>query len=133
MTFYDPDKSHLHLVATGGDCEVLGGLMRREPWCIHLARATVKYAVSDGAEWIAHQYGRQLPMLDGHILDYRHWRDHVIEASHVLRGEETPLTSGQACTTIYLFVLCTLSTGFAGGALSEGGGICYELAPMERG
>ena len=83
MTFYDPDKSHCHVVATSGNHEALGRLMRREARRLHLAQAKSKYALSDGAAWIAHQYGRQLPMLDEHILDYRHWRDHVVEASHV--------------------------------------------------
>jgi len=89
LTFYDPDKSHCHVVATSGNHEALGRLMRREARRLHLAGAKVKYALSDGAEWIAHQYGRQLPMLDEHILDYRHLRDHVVEASHVLYGEGT--------------------------------------------
>ena len=90
VTFYDPDKSHCHVVATRGDCEVLGRLMRREARRLHLAKAQVKYALSDAAEWIVHQYARQLPMLDEHILDYRHVRDHVVKASHVLYGEGTP-------------------------------------------
>lgn len=90
VTFYDPDKSHSHVVATRGDCEVLGRLMRREARRLHLAEAQVKYALSDAAEWILHQYARQLPMLDEHILDYRHVRDHVVTASHVLYGEGTP-------------------------------------------
>ena len=89
LTFYDPDKSHCHVVATRGNHEALGSLMRREARRLHLARAKVKYALSDGAEWIAHQYGRQLPMLDEHILDYHHLRDHVVEASHTLYGEGT--------------------------------------------
>ena len=92
VTFYDPDKSHGHVVATSGDHEALGRLMRREARRLHWAEAKVKYALSDRAEWIAHQYGRQLPLLllDEHILDYRHLRDHVVEASHVLYGEGTP-------------------------------------------
>jgi hypothetical protein len=89
LTFYDPDKSHVHVVATSGNHEALGRLMRREARSLHLGQAKTKYALSDGAEWIANQYHRQLPMLDEHILDYHHLRDHVIEASHVLYGEGT--------------------------------------------
>jgi len=89
VAFYDPDKSHCHVVATSGDCEAAGRLMRREARRLHLSKAKVKYAVSDGAEWIAHQYQRQLPMLDEHILDYYHLREHVVQASHVLYGEGT--------------------------------------------
>jgi hypothetical protein len=89
VSFYDPDKSHCHVVGTSGDHKQLGRLMRREAGRVQLGRAKVKYAVSDGAEWIARQYRRQLPMLDEHILDYYHLREHVIEASHVLYGEGT--------------------------------------------
>lgn len=87
VSFYDPDKSHCHVVGTAGDHEALGRLMRREARRLRLSAAKVKYAVSDGAEWIARQYRRQLPILDEHILDYYHLREHVIEASHVLYGE----------------------------------------------
>jgi len=89
QTFYDPDKSHCHVVATSGDHQTLGRLMRREGRGLHLAQAKVKYALSDGAEWIANQYRRQLPMLDEHILDYYHLREHIVEVSHVLYGEGT--------------------------------------------
>ncbi len=82
--FYDPDKTHCHVVATAGDHEVLGGLMRREARRLHLSEAKIKYAISDGAEWIANEYQRQLPMLETHILDYYHLREHVIQASQVL-------------------------------------------------
>lgn len=86
-SFYDSDKSHCHVVGTCGDHEELGRLMRREAGRLHLDQAKVKYAVSDGAEWIARQYRRQLPMLDVHILDYYHLREHVIAAAQVLYGE----------------------------------------------
>jgi len=89
VCFYDPDKSHSHVVGTSGDHRELGRLMRREAGRVQLGRAKVKYALSDGGEWIARQYRRQLPMLDEHILDYYHLREHVIEASHVLYGEGT--------------------------------------------
>ncbi len=89
LTFYDADQSHCHVVATAGNHEVLGGLMRREGRRLHWAQAQLIYAVSDGAEWIARHYQRQLPMLAEHILDYRHLRDHVVAASHVLYGEGT--------------------------------------------
>ena len=89
LSFYDPDKAHCHVVGTAGNHEVLGHLMRREAGRLQLGRAKVKYAVTDGAEWIANQYRRQLPMLDEHILDYYHLREHVVQTSHVLYGEGT--------------------------------------------
>jgi len=89
LAFYDPDKKHCHVVGTAGNHEALGRLMRREAGRLQLGRAKVKYAVTDGADWIANQYRRQLPMLDEHILDYYHLREHVIAASYVLYGEGT--------------------------------------------
>jgi hypothetical protein len=90
VAFYDPDKTHCQVVATAGDSTEAGRLMRREGRRLHLAEAKVKYAVSDGAEWIAHEYQRRLPMLDAHILDYYHLREHVIKASQVLYDQDAP-------------------------------------------
>ncbi len=90
VSFYDPDKSHRHVVGTAGDHEQLGRLMRREAKRLGLSRARRKYAVSDGAEWIAREYRLNLPVLEQHILDYYHLREHVILASYVLYGEGTP-------------------------------------------
>lgn len=87
VSFYDPDKSHKWAVGTGGDHNALGRLMRKEAGKIQIAKARVKYSVSDGAGWIVRQYKIQLPMLDENILDYYHLRDHVINTSHVLYGE----------------------------------------------
>ena len=90
VSFYDPDKSHCHVVGTAGNHEAAGRIIRREAGRLQLACAKVKYAVTDGAEWIARQYRVQLPMLDEHILDYYHLQEHVVAASHVLYGEGTP-------------------------------------------
>lgn len=89
FSLYDRDKSHKYAVGTSGDAAALGRIMRREAGKVRLDQARHKYAVTDGAEWIERQYDQQLPMLDRRILDYRHLRDHVIEASHVLYGEGT--------------------------------------------
>ena len=89
VTFYDPDKSHKYAVGTSGNHEVLGRWMRLEAVKILLDLARIKYSLTDGGEWIATQYGIQLPMLDENILDYFHLRDHVIKAGHALYGEGT--------------------------------------------
>ena len=94
LSFYDPDKAHCHVVGTAGNHEALGQLMRREGGRLRIGQAQVKYAVTDGAEWIGGQYRRQLPMLDEHILDYYHLREHVIGASYVLYGEGTKKALG---------------------------------------
>jgi len=89
VTFYDPDKTHKYAVGTSGNHAALGQMMRREAGKVQIDQAVHKYSVTDGAEWIAKQYSKQLPMLDENVLDYYHLRDHVITASHVLYGEGT--------------------------------------------
>ena len=44
LTFYDPDKSHVQVVATSGNHEALGRLMRREARSLQLGQAKTKYA-----------------------------------------------------------------------------------------
>lgn len=89
LSFYDPDKSHCHVVGTAGNHEALGRLMRREAGYLQIGQAKIKYAVTDGAEWIANQYRWQLPMLDEHILDYYHLQEHVLKTSQGLYGKGT--------------------------------------------
>ena len=88
-TFYDTDKQHKHVIGTRGNHHKLGKLMRREASKLKLDQALHKYSVTDGASWILKQYNQQLPMLDNNILDYYHFRDHVIKTSHTLYGEGT--------------------------------------------
>jgi hypothetical protein len=86
-TFYDIDKQNQHVVGTRKNHEKLGKLMRREALKLKLDQAMHKYSVTDGASWILKQCNQQLPMLDDNILDYYHFRDHVIKTSHALYGE----------------------------------------------
>ncbi len=74
---------------TAGNHKALGRIMHREAGRLELASAKVKYAVTDGAEWISRQYRVQLPMLEAHILDYYHLKAHVVQSSQVLYGEGT--------------------------------------------
>ena len=87
VTFYDTLKQHKHVIGTRGNHQKLGKLMRREASKLKLGRARHKYSVTDGASWILKQCNQQLPMLDDNILDYYHFRDHVIKTSHALYGE----------------------------------------------
>jgi hypothetical protein len=89
-TFYSQDKKHRHVLTTLGDCNELGRLMRREAGKVKLGEARFSYSVADGAKWIARQYRKQLPMLDEHILDWYHFKEHVVETSHVVYGETNP-------------------------------------------
>lgn len=89
VSFYDKDKKHQHVAGTRGNHEKLGKLMRCEASKLKFDRAKHKYSVTDGAGWILNQYRQQLPMLDENILDYYHFRDHVVRTSHILYGEGT--------------------------------------------
>ena len=89
VSFYDPDKAHQYAVGTSGNHAALGRRMRKEACRLQIDRAKHKYSVTDGAEWIAKQYARQLPMLEENILDYYHLREHVTLAGQALYGEGT--------------------------------------------
>ncbi len=89
VSFYDSDKKHMYAVGTSGNHAALGHLMRREASKLRIDQATHKYSVTDGAEWIAKQYARQLPMLEENILDYYHLKEHVTLAAQALYGEGT--------------------------------------------
>jgi hypothetical protein len=90
VAFYDPSHEHQYAVATSGDHRALGRLMRREASLLELDQAQVSYSVSDGAEWIRKQYQSQLPMLSANVLDYYHFREHVILTARGLFGDGTP-------------------------------------------
>ena len=88
-TFYSQDKKHLHVISTLGDADELGRLMRREARKVKVGEAAFSYSVADGAKWIERQYRQHLPMLDEHILDWYHFKEHVVETSHAVYGEAT--------------------------------------------
>ena len=90
LTFYSQDKSKTHVAATLGDCNELGRMMRREGRKVKLGEATFSYSVADGAKWIERQYQLNLPMLGANILDWYHFKEHVVEASHAVYGETGP-------------------------------------------
>lgn len=86
IAFYDADGSHPYAAGTSGDHNQAGRLMRQYGRMLAIDKAQVKYSVTDGAEWIRRQYASQLPMLDAHVLDYYHRREHVIVTGQVLHG-----------------------------------------------
>lgn len=90
LTFYSQDKSKTHVVATLGDCNELGRMMRREGGKVKLGEAKFSYSVADGAKWIERQYQLNLPMLGAHILDWYHFKEHVVETSHAVYDETSP-------------------------------------------
>lgn len=89
VTFYSKDKRHKYAVATSENHKKLGSMMRKAGFGIGIDKATHKYSISDGAEWIRNQYRIQLPMLDNNILDYYHLQEHVRDSGNVLFEEGT--------------------------------------------
>lgn len=81
-TIYDQSNEHRQVVATSGNHEVLGRLLRRQAGCINLSDADEKLAVADGADWIANQLKSKLPMLDCQILDFYHLSGHIWSAAN---------------------------------------------------
>jgi len=90
LAFYNQDKSKTHVSATLGDCIELGRMMRREGRKVKLHEAKFSYSVTDGAKWIRRQYRLNLPMLGANILDWYHFKEHVVETSHAVYGEAGP-------------------------------------------
>jgi hypothetical protein len=90
VTFYNQDKSKTHVSATLGDSNEFGRMLRREAGKVKLQQVKFSYSVADGAKWIERQYQLNLPMLDAHILDWYHLKEHVVETSHAVYGEDSP-------------------------------------------
>lgn len=88
VTYYDQEQEHRHVVATRGDHQVAGKLMRRDACRIRLDQADDKVALVDGAPWIVNQIeGQSLP-LDGVGLDFYHLADNVHKARRLVFGED---------------------------------------------
>lgn len=87
--FYDHDKTHRHVMATGGDPDALGRVLRRDGRRFGIPEADEVVGVVDGAPWIR----TQLEKFRGcsHIgLDYYHFSEHVAAAAKTVFGEGTP-------------------------------------------
>ena len=120
LAFYSQDKSKLHVVSTLGNCHELGKMMRREGRKLQLSEATFSYSVADGAKWIERQYRQNLPMLDEHILDWYHFKEHVVTTSQVVYGESSPKGSQWQSQM--------LETAWDQGSLA----MLHRLGPYER-
>jgi hypothetical protein len=81
-TLYDESNTHRLVVGTAGDHQALGRLLRRQAIGIGLNRFNQKLSLADGADWIDHQFQRQLPMLDERMLDFYHFSEHVWQGAN---------------------------------------------------
>lgn len=85
-TFYDESNEHRQVIATAGDHNVLGRMIRREAQRLGFNRFDQKLGLGDGADWIVRQLGINLPMLDQFMLDFYHFSEHVWSASNACWG-----------------------------------------------
>jgi hypothetical protein len=84
--FYDQSNEYRHVVATAGDHEVLGRLMRRQAVRLGLNEFDQRLAIADGADWIHNQLRDKIPTLDEFILDFYHLSEHIWFVSNTCFG-----------------------------------------------
>lgn len=85
-TFYEESNEHRQVLATAGDCEQIGRMIRREAKRLGFNRIDQKLGLGDGADWILRQLGINLPTLNQFILDFYHFSEHVWSASNACWG-----------------------------------------------
>ena len=89
VAFYDADKTHQYVMGTSGNHQTAGRLLRQIGRQLEIATAKTAYSVSDGTPWIFKQLQIQLPMLAENILDFYHFKEHLIKTGQDLFGEGT--------------------------------------------
>jgi hypothetical protein len=93
VAFYDADKTHQYVMGTRGNHEIAGRLLRQIGRQLEITTAQTTYSVSDGASWILKQLQIQLPMLAENILDFYHFKEHLLKTGQALFGEGTAAAS----------------------------------------
>ncbi len=85
-TFYDQSNEYRQVVATAGNHQVLGRLVRRQAIRLGLNQFGQRLAIADGADWIYKQLIGKIPTLDEFILDFYHLSEHIWLASNACFG-----------------------------------------------
>jgi hypothetical protein len=99
---YDESNEHKDVLATSGNHEVLGRLLRRQAARLNLTAFDEKGGLADGADWITKQFRIRLPMLDFRMLDFFHFSEHVWLAANVCFGQATDLAGEFAGEVLYI-------------------------------
>ncbi len=86
--FYDQDKQHRRVAATGGGPDAVGRELRRTGRRLGVGRTDEVLAIVDGAPWIRAQLQRWRSC-DRIGLDFYHFTEHVAAAAKVCFGEGT--------------------------------------------
>jgi hypothetical protein len=102
VTFYDRANEHQHAAGTAGNHEALGRLMRREAGKLKFDQADEKTSASDGAEWIHKQLEVKLPMLDGKVLDFYHFSEHIWSVANTCFGQYSEQAGDFAAEVLHI-------------------------------
>jgi hypothetical protein len=86
--FYDQDKRHRQVAATGGSPEAVGRELRRTGRRLGVERTDEVLGIVDGAPWIRAQLQRWRSC-DQISLDFYHFTEHVAAAAKACFGEGT--------------------------------------------
>ena len=84
---YNESQTHRLVIATRGDCEVTGRLLRKLATTIKLEQASESIANIDGAPWIRNQLEFH-HIVDDINLDYFHLKDNAQKARREMFGED---------------------------------------------
>lgn len=84
---YNESQTHRLVIATRGDCEVTGRLLRTLATTIKLEQASESIANIDGAPWIRNQLEFH-NLVDDINLDYFHLKDYGQKARREIFGED---------------------------------------------
>lgn len=87
VTFYTQDKSRMHVVVTGGDCDQAAVLLRIHAAQVKLREAVETISLTDGAVWIILRLKEVLPWLTAMLLDCFHLTEHLHAAAICQFGE----------------------------------------------
>ena len=101
-TIYNESNEHRQVVATSGNHEVLGKMLRREAKRLRIDEADEIVAVADGAEWIRKQFQGKIPMLDCQILDFYHLSEHIWAASNACYGQGSDQAKAFASEVLHI-------------------------------
>jgi hypothetical protein len=77
VTFYNQDKSLMHVAATGGDCNEAGLIVAIHAAQVKLREAIESISLTDGAVWIILRLKEILPRLTAMLLDCFHLKEHI--------------------------------------------------------
>ena len=102
-TFYDQSNEYRQVIATAGDHQVLGRLVRRQAVHLGLNQFDQRLAIADGADWIYNQLTGKIPTLDEFILDFFATSANIfgLRPIHALASEpRRPTPLHQSCYTL---------------------------------